>query len=81
MTLIRLLVSTDRYEGERMIERTSLKVQRRRLGNTLSEVKPKFYEESEMNLDDAQALDALPSSFRTVETEVQERASPIQALS
>jgi hypothetical protein len=39
------------------------------LGRALPEVKAKFYEESEMNLDDTQALDALLSSFRTVETE------------
>ncbi|MFZ0010693.1 MAG: hypothetical protein WAL97_02135 [Halobacteriota archaeon] len=51
------------------------------LGRALPEVKAKFYEESEMNLEDTQALDALLSSFRTVETEEQERRSPIRALS
>jgi hypothetical protein len=35
------------------------------LSNTLSEVKAKAYEESEAQLDDAQALDALVSCFRS----------------
>ena len=38
------------------------------LNRALSEVKTKFYEESETSLDDTQALDALLSSLRTVET-------------
>jgi hypothetical protein len=45
----------------------------------LAEAKASFCEESEMNIDDTQALDALLSSFRTVETEEQERRSPIRA--
>jgi hypothetical protein len=40
---------------------------------SLSEVKTKIYEESETNLDDTQALDALISSFRTPETEEWEK--------
>ena len=35
------------------------------LSRALSEVKTKVYEESEAQLDDAQALDALVSSFRS----------------
>ena len=35
------------------------------LGNALAEVKMKAYEESEDQLDDAQALDALVSCFRS----------------
>jgi hypothetical protein len=35
------------------------------LSNALSEVKTKAYEESETQLDDAQALDALVSCFRS----------------
>jgi len=35
------------------------------MSNTLSEIKNKAYEESETQLDDAQALDALVSCFRT----------------
>jgi len=63
--------STDRYEGERMIENELVLRgnDAELLGRALPEVKAKFYEESEMNLDDTQALDALLSSFRTVETE------------
>ena len=44
-----------------------------RLSRALSEVKTKVYEESETSLDDTQALDALLSSFRTVETEEQQK--------
>ena len=43
------------------------------LSRALSEVKAKVYEESEMNLDDTQALDALLSSLRTAETEEPEK--------
>jgi uracil-DNA glycosylase len=43
------------------------------LRRALSEVKTKVYEESETTLDDTQALDALLSSFRTVETEEREK--------
>jgi hypothetical protein len=43
------------------------------LSRALSEVKTKAFEESEVNLDDAQALDALLSSFRTAEKEGQEK--------
>jgi hypothetical protein len=43
------------------------------LRRALSEVKTKVYEESETSLDDTQALDALLSSFRTVETEEQRK--------
>jgi ATP-dependent exoDNAse (exonuclease V) beta subunit len=43
------------------------------LRRALSEVKTKVYEESETSLDDTQALDALLSSFRTVETEEREK--------
>jgi hypothetical protein len=39
------------------------------LSHALAEVKTKVYEESETNLDDTQALDALLSSLRTVEKE------------
>ena len=45
------------------------------LSRALSEVKTKVYEESEMSLDDTQALDALLSSLRTVETEEREKKS------
>jgi ATP-dependent exoDNAse (exonuclease V) beta subunit len=45
------------------------------LSRALSEVKAKFYEESETSLDDTQALDALLSSLRTVETEEREKKS------
>jgi hypothetical protein len=41
------------------------------LSRALAEAKASFCEESEMNIDDIQALDALLSSFRTVETEEQ----------
>jgi len=51
------------------------------LGRVLAEAKAKFYEGPDMNLDDSQALDALISSFRTVETKEQDRRSPIRALS
>jgi hypothetical protein len=43
------------------------------LSRTLSEVKTKIYEESEISLDDTQALDALLSSFRTAETQEREK--------
>jgi len=43
------------------------------LRRALSEVKTKAHEESETNLDDTQALDALLSSFRTAETEEREK--------
>ena len=43
------------------------------LKRALTEVKTKTYEESETNLDDTQALDALLSSFRTAEKEEQEK--------
>jgi ATP-dependent exoDNAse (exonuclease V) beta subunit len=43
------------------------------LSRALSEVKAKVYEESETSLDDTQALDALLSSLRTVETEEREK--------
>ena len=43
------------------------------LKRALAEVKTKTYEESETNLDDTQALDALLSSFRTAEKEEQEK--------
>jgi ATP-dependent exoDNAse (exonuclease V) beta subunit len=45
------------------------------LSRALSEVKAKVYEESETSLDDTQALDALLSSLRTVETEEREKKS------
>jgi len=43
------------------------------LSRALAEVKTKFYEESEVSLDDTQALDALLSSLRTVQTEEREK--------
>jgi hypothetical protein len=43
------------------------------LSRALSEVKTKAYEESEVNLDDTQALDALVTCFKTVQKEEQER--------
>jgi len=43
------------------------------LRRALSEVKTKVYEESETRLDDTQALDALVSSFRNVQTEEQRK--------
>ena len=43
------------------------------LSNALAEVKTKVYEESKTNLDDTQALDALLSSLRTVETDEREK--------
>jgi hypothetical protein len=43
------------------------------LSRALAEVKTKVYEESETNLDDTQALDALLSSLRTAETEDREK--------
>jgi len=43
------------------------------LSLALSEVKTKAYEESEVSLDDTQALDALVSCFKTVEKEGQEK--------
>jgi hypothetical protein len=45
------------------------------LSRALSEVKAKVYEESETSLTDTQALDALLSSLRTVETEEREKKS------
>jgi hypothetical protein len=41
------------------------------LSRALAEVKTKAYEESEMSLDDTQALDALVSCFRAAEKERQ----------
>jgi hypothetical protein len=41
------------------------------LSDALAEVKTKAYEESEAQLDDAQALDALVSSFRSAENDGQ----------
>jgi hypothetical protein len=43
------------------------------LSRALAEVKTKIYEESEARLDDAQALNALVSCFRTAEKEGQEK--------
>jgi hypothetical protein len=43
------------------------------LSRALSEVKTKFYVESETSLDNTQALDALVSCFRTAETEEPEK--------
>jgi len=43
------------------------------LSDALAEVKTKAYEESEAQLDDAQALDALVSSFRSAENDGQEK--------
>ena len=43
------------------------------LRRALSEVKTKVYEDSEANLDDTQALDALVSYFRTAEMEGQQK--------
>ena len=43
------------------------------LSNALSEVKTKAYEESEVSLDDTQALEALVTCFKTVQKEEQER--------
>jgi hypothetical protein len=43
------------------------------LSRALSEVKTKVYEESEMSLDDTQALDVLLLSLRTAETEKLEK--------
>jgi hypothetical protein len=43
------------------------------LSRALAEVKTKVYEESEVSLDDAQALDALVSCFKTAEKEGQEK--------
>ena len=43
------------------------------LSNALEEVKAKFYEKSETNLDDTQALDAIVSCFRTREKEEQKK--------
>jgi hypothetical protein len=45
------------------------------LSHALAEVKKKFYKESETSLDYTQALDALLSSLRTVETEEREKES------
>jgi hypothetical protein len=43
------------------------------LSRALSEVKTKVYEESETSLDDAQALNAIVSCFRTMEKEEHEK--------
>ena len=43
------------------------------LSHALAEVKTKVFEESETNLDDSQALDALLSSLRTAETEERQK--------
>ena len=43
------------------------------LSRVLAEVKTKTYEESEVSLDDAQALDALVSSFRNAGKEKPEK--------
>ena len=43
------------------------------LSNALAEVKTKVYEESKTSPDDTQALDALLSSLRTVETDEREK--------
>lgn len=43
------------------------------LSNALAEVKTKAYEESEVELDDDQALDTLVSCFRTTKKEEQEK--------
>ena len=43
------------------------------LSRALSEVKTKAFKESEVNLDDAQALDALVACFKTTEKEGQEK--------
>jgi hypothetical protein len=43
------------------------------LSNVLTELKAKAFEESEISLDDAQALDALVSCFRTAKKEGQEK--------
>ena len=43
------------------------------LNSALSEIKTKAYEESETQLDDAQALDALVSCFRSAENDGHEK--------
>ncbi len=43
------------------------------LSRALSEVKTKFYEDSDARLDDAQALDALVSGFRSFGSAANER--------
>jgi len=43
------------------------------LNSALSEIKTKAYEESETQLDDAQALDALVSCFRSTENDGHEK--------
>jgi hypothetical protein len=43
------------------------------LSRALSEVKTKAFEESEVNLDDTQALDTLVACFKTAEGEGQEK--------
>jgi hypothetical protein len=43
------------------------------LSNALEEVKAKFYEKSETNLDDTQALDTIVSCFRTREKKDREK--------
>ena len=56
------------------------------LSNALEVVKAKFYEKSETNLDDTQALDAIVSCFRTREKKDREKEThhmprkPLQAL-
>ena len=46
------------------------------LDRALSEVKTKAYEESEAQLDDTQALDALVSCFRSAESDEPEKGWP-----
>jgi hypothetical protein len=60
--------SREKYEEEvKMIERGLIITgsDAELLSSALSEVKTKAYEDSEAQLDDAQALDALVSSFRS----------------
>ena len=51
------------------------------LSNALAEVKNKAYEESEAQLDDTQALDALVSCFRNASNDGQEEERPHSYLS
>ena len=51
------------------------------LSGALSEVKTKFYEESEASLDDTEALSALVSCFRTAEKEEQEKERSLSYFS
>jgi hypothetical protein len=50
------------------------------LSRALSEVKTKFYEDSEARLDDAQALDALVSCFRNAANGAQEEGDVTRIL-